>query len=764
MDKDITAARAVAELFKSPDDLVKLAQIRKRLQREQAGIDAKLKQGAKEQLDSTREAMSKLRESRNQIEAIKEEMIAVEKACEDPRVRVDGFGKIASVSKIHRNFVATAKMVEQLRDMDYKIDRIEKLLAKDRASPLGDAPNLIAIHYTLSEMETFREGNSETVRTLAGYFERLAGIIEVNTFFHKGRFQPSLRNLVPMLLYIVTRQAFESHYLHLAGNLLDIVRKGHATVAIKIAKIAEIEGQRDERAIAIRLVKRQNKDIGARFQSVRAEARVIKHYRAKVMDAIRTSAKTQIEKQFSKYQDNPSGFFEGENFDWYYQDLLLVEEMLVDKFPADWKIYPAYIKAYHKALYDFTKTYSSSGDAEAGALLALTTFTKEYKKNMTKELDIPPELTDPPLLDDNIQSLVDEYLKLISKKMQEWTQNLMKSETQLFLERTEPPEEDADQMYTMQASGIMFQMVNAQVDFAIDSGQGAVLSRVVEESAKVMMSTQAQWLSLVKKEFQKQHSSKADDIQGGLVEYTISLANDQVKSADFVEGLMNKLEGLVSEKYRQSISENLSAAMDGYLDVAKNCVQALIEAVFNDLKPAVKMLFGNSWYMEGADEPMILIIETIKDYVVDYQAHLNPNLFELLIDDMVDCFLIAYLNGLRKTSKIRIPAAVDRIRADVKISYSFFVTYKSSTELKAYFKVLEHILGVLSASRTMFFLDWHSFAKEYGPAVVGFTEGLLKARDDLDRTAVNELMETIKKKKSELVEPELPTIFSRLGK
>ncbi|KAI9629256.1 hypothetical protein KEM48_011105 [Puccinia striiformis f. sp. tritici PST-130] len=723
MDKDITAARSVAELFKSPDDLVKLAQIRKRLQREQAGIDAKLKQGAKEQLDATREAMSKLRESKNQIEAIKEEMSTVEKACEDPRVRVDGFGKIASVSKIHRNFVATAKMVEQLRDMDYKIDRIEKLLAKDRASPLGDAPNLLAIHYTLSEMETFRnetvlqanrEGSSETIKTLAGYFERLAGTIE----------------------------AFESHYLHLASNLLDIVRKGHATVAIKIAKIAEIEGQRDERAIAIRLVKRQNKDIGARFQSVRADARVIKHYRAKFMDAVRTSAKTQIEKQFSKYQDNPAGFFEGENFDWYYQDLLMVEEMLADKFPPDWKIYPAFIKAYHKALYDFTKTYSSSGDAEAGALLALTTFTKEYKKNMIKELEIPPELTEPPLLDDNTQSLVDEYLKLISKKMEEWTQNLMKSETQIFLERSEPPEEDADQMYTMQASGIMFQMVNAQIDFAIDSGQGAVLSRVVEESAKVMMSTQAQWLSLVKKEFQKQNSSKGDDIQGGLVEYAISLANDQVKSADFVEGLMNKLEGLVSEKYRQSISDNLFQRLEA------SCQDAVWEFVVHG----------------GADEPMVLIIETIKDYVVDYQAHLNPNLFELLIDDIVDSFLIAYLNALRKTSKIRNPEAVDRIRADVRQSYGFFVTYKAPTELKAYFKVLEHVLGVLSASRTMFFLDWHSFAKEYGPAVVGFTEGLLKARDDLDKTAVNEIMETIKKKKSELVEPELPTIFSRLGK
>ncbi|MBW0493027.1 hypothetical protein O181_032742 [Austropuccinia psidii MF-1] len=746
MEKDVTATRAVAELFKSPDDLFKLSQIRKRLEREQASIEGKLKEGAKEKLDATREAMSKLRESKNEIGSIKEDLISIEKAFEDPRVWVEGFGKIASVSKIHRNFEATAKMVEQLRDMDVKIERIEKLLASDKASPLGDAPNLLAIHYTLSEIETFRNetllqanraGNANTTRTLSGYFERLTGIVE----------------------------AFESHYLHLAKTLLDIARKGHATVAIKIAKIAEIEGQRDEKAIAIRLVKRQNKDIAARFQSVRAEARVIKHYRSKVMDAVRSGATATLERQFAKYSENPAGFFQGENFDWYYQDLLLVEELLTNKFPDDWKIYSAYVKAYHKALYDFTKSYSSSGEAEAGALLTLTTFTKEYKKNMVEELEISPDLIEPPLLDDNIQALQDEYLRMIGKKMEEWTQNLMKGETESFTQRTEPPQEDADQMYTMQGSTIMFQMLNAQIDFAIDSGQGAVLARVVEESAKVMMSTQTQWLKLLKDEFKKQQTSKSDDkIQGGLVEYTMSLANDQVKSADYVEGLINKLEGLVSEKYRQSISDNLSSAMDGYLEVAKHCVQVLIEAVFNDLKPAVKMLFGTSWYDEGGQDPIVLIVETVKDYVADYQTHLNHNLFDLLIDDMVDSFLIAYLDAIRKASKIRIPQAIDQIRADVKLSYGFFVKYKPAAELKQYFKVLEHVIALLSASQTMFFLDWHSFAKEYGPIVVGFTEGLLKARDDLDRTAVNEIMETLKRKKSELIEPELPTIFSRLAK
>lgn len=82
---------------------------------------------------------------------------------------------------------------------------------------------------------------------------------------------------------------------------------------------------------------------------------------------------------------------------------------------------------------------------------------------MTKELDIAADLIEPPLFDDNTQVLVDDYLKMISQKMEEWTKNLMTGETELFITRAEPPEEDADHMYTMQGSSIMFQMVRPYI-------------------------------------------------------------------------------------------------------------------------------------------------------------------------------------------------------------------------------------------------------------------------------------------------------------
>ncbi len=79
-------------------------------------------------------------------------------------------------------------------------------------------------------------------------------------------------------------------------------------------------------------------------------------------------------------------------------------------------------------------------------------------------------------------------------------------------------------------------------------------------------------------------------------EYCITIANHQIKCADYTETLSAKLEPLVSEKYKVVINERLNDAIDGYLDVAKKCTQTLIDVVFNDLEPATKQLFQSAWH------------------------------------------------------------------------------------------------------------------------------------------------------------------------
>ena len=58
------------------------------------------------------------------------------------------------------------------------------------------------------------------------------------------------------------------------------------------------------------------------------------------------------------------------------------------------------------------------------------------------------------------------------------------------------------------------------------------------------------------------------------------------------------------------------------------------------------------------------------------------------------------------------------------------------------------ILSLLEASKSLVFLSYWSFAKVHGPNIP-FVESLMKARGDLDRSDVSEVMESVKRKVKE---------------
>jgi len=94
----VSAAHAIGEYLQSPDDLVKIPAFRKKLEKEKASIDARLKSGVKEQLDATREGLRKLLGTRNNVQAVKDEMVTVDRQCSDPQNTVATFDQISRVS------------------------------------------------------------------------------------------------------------------------------------------------------------------------------------------------------------------------------------------------------------------------------------------------------------------------------------------------------------------------------------------------------------------------------------------------------------------------------------------------------------------------------------------------------------------------------------------------------------------------------------------------------------------------------------------
>jgi exocyst complex component 3 len=237
---------------------------------------------------------------------------------------------------------------------------------------------------------------------------------------------------------------------------------------------------------------------------------------------------------------------------------------------------------------------------------------------------------------------------------------------------------------------------------------------------------------------------KPEEVTGGLVEYCVALANDQVKSANFCEALLARLEPLVSEKYRVPINDRLNDAIDGYLDVAKKCMQTLIDMIFNDLKPATKNLFHPPWY----DGIMRQIVETMKDYMADYQSYLNSALLDLLTEDLIDAFIVTYLNALANAPKLKIPAAAQRFKEDVSEVFEFFTTLSAAKDIESRFEVLELVLSMLEASKDIAFLSVWNFVKVHGPNIA-FVESLMRTRGDFDRSAANEVMESVKRKVKE---------------
>lgn len=94
----ISAAQAIGEYLQSPDDLVKIAAYKKKLEKEKASIDARLKNGVKEQLHATRDGLRKLLNTRDNVQTVKDEMATMDRECMDPENAVSTFDQISRVS------------------------------------------------------------------------------------------------------------------------------------------------------------------------------------------------------------------------------------------------------------------------------------------------------------------------------------------------------------------------------------------------------------------------------------------------------------------------------------------------------------------------------------------------------------------------------------------------------------------------------------------------------------------------------------------
>lgn len=94
------SSNPLADLLRSPDDLLKLSAHRKKLLKEKSQIDARLNECVKTQLEETRDGLRRLVEARNSVGRSREEMIGIEQLKDAESASKQGSEVFAKISKV----------------------------------------------------------------------------------------------------------------------------------------------------------------------------------------------------------------------------------------------------------------------------------------------------------------------------------------------------------------------------------------------------------------------------------------------------------------------------------------------------------------------------------------------------------------------------------------------------------------------------------------------------------------------------------------
>jgi len=597
--------------------------------------------------------------------------------------------------------------------------------------------NLLHIHYALTQLQDFRDdvmeqsakADNDVRATLQNHFAPLDSTVEL----------------------------FDERIGLVAMSLIELVRSDNRSLVVRLAKIIEAEERADERVLALREAHDAHQHLAAKFKSITKGPKTARGYKDKFLDCIRVSVQNKFENTKGNFEDDPESL--AECLQWYFEDLQTVKHEFPPLFPPKWKIWETMLGIFHNEMHDFLKSHIDGEDLDGASLLSIILWNGQYNKGL-KALGIKASDMIPHVIDNRESELLREYSQLITNKMEEWINNIIEDDTKAFVLREEQPIEE-DGRWHMASVPTMFTMINQQLNVALDSNKGNVVTSVVDECVRLLKHRQAKWDIVIKDEINKHMRAvtqqEQDDLPEGILEYMVAVANDQIRCAAYTQEISDRVAPLLSKKYEDVIRNSLDDATNGFVDLATTCLSQIIEIMFNDLKPIIKQLFTSVWY--GGNE-METAITTIHSYVVDVQPSLDEDLFAAFMHQLSEKTCVTYLSGVHnRGAKFRHAEAANQIRADVALSFQFLTEYVDRGEVKGVWTVLEHFLVLICSEKQTLPEKYEIFKDAYWDLPLNWVEAVLKCREDKSR----DMVDSVKARAGYPARGQEPTIMSRLA-
>ncbi|KAI1489603.1 exocyst complex component Sec6 [Biscogniauxia mediterranea] len=723
----------LSELLRHPDDLDKIPALKLEFTRKKAAVDSQLRGGLREQLETTQAGMNGLTDGQKTVQAIRDEMMKIDKLCSESQNMIKDFASINLVSQAHRNFGAVETMVDNLQTFNDRLNGVEEMLREDEGDK-ENMPYLLKIHYELTQLRNIRDDAMEQIQraddpslqsTLEDYFSRLDDAVDW----------------------------FDEHIGLVALNMINLLVANNDGLVVRLAIIVEAEEKSDQRVEALQEALKDHKEMATRFQSITDGAKKVRGYKEKFLKAIKVNCEGQLAEVREEFLQDPTKL--DKMMKWYFNDLNAVKEGMVHLMPKKWKILKTYGEIYHQLMHDFLVGMIDDPESSSQNTLEIINWPERYYKKMRKlgfqESDLKPHI-----IDNREQELVKDFRQLIIKFLDDWIERIFAQERREFAERNvEGSNLDTDEYGYFRTRNLvdMWRMLREQVDAAGISKRTDVAEGVIDAMFLRLRGRQQTIQKMLEEEAAKYDPAAggAADLDGfqALQDWLVATANDQMACIDdneeegrlaYLSSFKQKFEPLVTPQYMERAESEIELLRDGYVDFSTWCINKFVKLIIAvDFNTVITTFFTPKWYETTAMKQMIV---TFEEYVADYQQVLHHSLVDIFIEIFADELLAQYLMCVRnKGAKFRRTEPFqDKIFNDISTAFEFFRGLPNpdvGNSITQTWRVTEWFLQLLTAEKEAVPDVFQDFKSRYWDLQITWVEAVLRSRDDFERSMLN---------------------------
>ncbi|KAJ2662344.1 SNARE-binding exocyst subunit S6 [Coemansia sp. RSA 1200] len=726
------AIQRLAKLLRHPDDLAyKADDVRRKLAQEKLLIDAQLNTDVRRQFDDVQEGLELMYATGGQIGNVKTDMQQVDRLCTSAQSYLTNFDRIQKISIANRNFVRANEFYKQFNEFHQQYTHVRAMMADAKANFGQGNFNLLRLHYFLYKLEDFRN------RALG-----FAGVNDADAEQTLSQMFGGIDELV---------QEFEAFLWHVAEGMYDLALRSRTNIIVQLLKVVEVEEAADRAQEREKegagLAHRQSVFGGSDKLSLASSAlsrgprkeRRIKNYKQKLLALIHDFIDRRVSDFFKNDAKGLGEVTEVTGF--VIDELAFALDAVAPAFPSDYYIFDLFIDEYHQSVVKNTDALVAR-DLDGGEILMLLRWVREYGAAMRKELGIPKEQLKPALLEGREDSMAQEYLDIAASKIREWIKNLMKTECETFVRREDAPSMGEDGLYVTGGSIYLFEIINQNIELVTEAQRAKLLCDLVAECNKVFQDVSKQWRDLLASEKAKQIETP-ETVAEGLVDYTMALANEQIRSVVQAETIRDETGDRLTRSHQERFKNELSLTMDIFMNVAEAATQTLADIVFSDLRPITSALYTPEWYQDDLLQP---VIETLKDYCQDFQDHLDKYLYKRLMQDLLSRFALSYVDAVAGKVKFHKGKTTEKLNLEIHRASKFFKEHVDAGAVADTLNVVRILVSVIDSTPTMIFLEFFSVKKQYPDLPLVLVEDILTKRDDLEKQQLKTILESLRQK------------------